>query len=62
MTKEEYKRRMCKSCINYCSKCKEEDIQERIEENTVTTICKNFHKLEECITKNCNACGQCTDN
>lgn len=59
MTKEKYKEKMCKNCINCCAECKDEDIVEETIEDTVVTVCKNYHNLAECIKKNCNSCGKC---
>ena len=59
MTKEKYKEKMCKNCINYCANCKDEEIIEEIIDDTVVTVCKNYHNFAECIRKNCNSCGRC---
>ena len=59
VTKEKYKNKMCKTCINNSKECIEEEIIQKAIEDTVVTMCKNYHNFASCIKKSCNRCGIC---
>ena len=58
MTKEEYKEKICPSCINYNYKRKGENCGNFIEVER-KIMCKNYRKWTKCITKHCNGCRRC---
>lgn len=56
MTKEEYKDRMCKTCIyKNCNS----DICEKHKDNVKIYKCNDYISIFECNKKNCRQCGKC---
>ncbi len=56
MTKEEYKDRICKNCIN--RNCKNNICE--IHKDTVSCYkCNDYISIFECNKRNCNECKKC---
>lgn len=56
MTKEEYKDRICKNCINL--NCKNNICE--IHKDTVSCYkCNDYISIFECNKRNCNECKKC---
>lgn len=58
MTKEEYKDRMCHTCIyKNCNS----DICEKHKDNVKIYRCKDYISIFECNKKSCRECGKCEE-
>lgn len=58
MTKEEYKDRMCKTCIyKNCNN----DICEKHQDNVKIYKCIDYISIFECNKRSCRECGRCEE-
>lgn len=54
MTKEEYKNKICRHCINEGINCLK--LEEIVKDNLVISRCANYRHIFSCGQTNCNEC------
>lgn len=58
MTKDEYREKICPSCVNYNYK-RQGELCGKFGQFEEETRCKNYRKWSDCVAKNCRACRMC---